>query len=541
MSEVPKPLLVYNRIEANRRRTRQLLALFAAISLPFASGATVWSLPLVSSIGLFVVLLVPSLMEAMQNASLEQAVLAELTLLGSSLLLAAVGLTVAISTLIYRYSSTLVLRAARARAVSRKDELQLHRIVENLCLGAGLPQPRLHIIESTTPNAFALGRDPQQAALVVTRGLLTLLDRRELEGVIAHELSHIGNQDIRLDTTLAGLVGTLTLPWTIIMAVLRSHPVLVALAVVVAMPLLSGFLLLGWFGLTELPIQVREGTGQEFPPILWWWGLHAFATPFYMLLIAPLLARLLRRCVSREREFLADADAVALTRNPDALAMALVTVGSAHGAPIKVGPATAHIYFVDPIRSDGPWLARWFRSHPPIEDRLDLLLRMGSGIAPSALHDAIRSGAKQRDAVTADEGSATAAVSSRQGVEPRASTPLTWESPDSLDVREIKTDGNADPGAMGAAPKRPLQHTELDAQAILLAEEGTLGQPFRLVDGMTVLYSEPDGWSPVAGELSQGAVVTLEARDRGFVKVSTESGSAGYIGHRTRLVPIADH
>ena len=598
MSEVPEPLLVYNRIDANRRRTRQLLVAFAAAMLPFASGATVWlAMPVLFTIGLFVVGLAPGLADAMEPASLEQAVMVEAGLFGSALILVMIALVVATTLLIYRYSSAMVLRAAQARPVAREDELDLHRIVENLCIGAGLPKPRLHLIESSTPNAFATGRTAGQAELVVTRGLLTLLDRRELEGVVAHELSHIGNQDIRLNTTLAGLVGTLTLPLTMIMAVLRSHPIVAVLGIVVGLPLVSSVLLLGWFGLTELSEQVREATGQELPPILWWWGLHSLATPFYMVLIAPVVGRLLRRGVSREREFLADADAVALTRNPESLALALIKVGSAHDTSIKVGPATAHIYFVDPVPADGPWLAGWFRSHPPVGDRLELLSQMGSGIAPSAVQEAMRAGTASRPA--AESARSAVAVKSaarvgrftRQGLRPALALsgviflmqlwrgPLgladillivfaaatIWyhwrrrdpsakdkdksaaavETPNrvehhSSNITSPSPEGHFSLTAMTNAHVSPLPELESDGGSALLAEEADLGRRFRLAEPMTVLYSKPDGWSPAVGQLPEGTAITLEARESGFVQVRTQGGSVGYLGRRTRLVPTID-
>jgi heat shock protein HtpX len=561
MSEMPEPLLVYNRINTNRRRTRQLLVAFAVAMLPFASGATVWlAMPVLFTIGLFVVGLAPGLADAMEPASLEQAVMVEAGLFGSALILVMIALVVATTLLIYRYSSAMVLRAAQARPVAREDELDLHRIVENLCIGAGLPKPRLHLIESSTPNAFATGRTSGQAELVVTRGLLTLLDRRELEGVVAHELSHIGNQDIRLNTTLAGLVGTLTLPLTMIMAVLRSHPIVAVLGIVVGLPLVSSVLLLGWFGLTELSEQVREATGQELPPILWWWGLHSLATPFYMVLIAPVVGRLLKRGVSREREFLADADAVALTRNPESLALALIKVGSAHGTPIKVGPATAHIYFVDPVPADGPWLAGWFRSHPPVGDRLELLSQMGSGIAPSAVQAAMRAGTASRPAAESARTAVAVKSGARVGRFTRHELHPALALSGVIVLMQLWRGllGLADillivfaatiwyywrrrgPSAKDKDRSAAAVETPSQVESALLAGEADLGRRFCLAEPMTVLYSKPDGWSPAVDQLPEGTAITLEARESGFVQVRTQGGSVGYLGRRTRLVPAVD-
>src|SRR5262245_48863153 len=133
----------------------------------------------------------------------------------------AIGFAAITVFLIWRYGTRMLLRAAHAKPVGIGEETALIRLVENLCIGAGLPMPRVYVVESPAPNAFATGRDPQTASLVVTRGLLTLLDRRELQGVIAHELSHIGNHDTRLSTTLAALVTTLCLPIRIVTAPFR--------------------------------------------------------------------------------------------------------------------------------------------------------------------------------------------------------------------------------------------------------------------------------------------------------------------------------
>jgi len=583
MSRVSEPLLVYNRIDANRRRTRQLLALFAVAVLPFASGATVWlGLPLVFIVGLFSVLGVPALQDSMDGTTLQQAILVQASLIGLALVLSTLGLVAITVAFVYASSNKLVLRAARARPVARRDEPGLHRIVEILCVGAGLPKPELHVIESSMPNAFATGREPRRAALVVTRGLLTLLGRRELEGVVAHELSHIGNQDIRLQTTLAGLAGTLTLPLTVVMAVLRSHPLVAGLAVAIAVPMASGLLMVMWVGLTEAPRLFRESTGQPFPPVLWWWGLHSMATPFYMVLIAPVMARLLKRAVSREREFLADADAVTLTRNPEALALALVKVASATGSPIGVGPATTHLYFVDPIPDGGPWLAGWFRSHPPVADRLDVLGRMGSGIAASAVQEAVSLGVARGPVGDSAQPATTVRSRGAFGRYARrtfhpalvifAAVVLTrlWRGPlgfadllvfvgacfafwyytrhrsPSADRRGAATvatppqlEQSISSGHTPGSPGGQTDATEMTRTFAISAEEADLGERLRLAEP-TTLYSRPDGWSDVVEELPKGMVVRIKAWDTGFARVDTESGRTGYVGRRTRLVPLRD-
>jgi heat shock protein HtpX len=371
VSDDRERVLVYDRIEANRRKTRLLLGTVALILLPVASGATVWLMPLLMIPLMILVGSSPGLQQSIQQSSPADLVALEGGLLALSLGLVTLFIALATTFLIHRYASALVLRAAGARPVEREAELDLHRSVENLCIGMGLPRPRLYLIESESANAFATGRDPEHAAVAVTRGLLTLLDRRELEGALAHELSHIGNHDVRLATTLAGLIGALSLPGRLFAALLR-HRVLAILALFVGAQVGIGLAAAAWV--------LLSGALAEFPPFIRWWSLHAISAPFYVVVLAPLLGRLVRRAVSREREFLADADAVLVTRNPGALALALVKASSATGAPLRAGAATAHLYFVDPVRGEGPWIAQPFRSHPPVEERLDLLARMGGDV-----------------------------------------------------------------------------------------------------------------------------------------------------------------
>ena len=191
----PQPILVYDRIAQNRRRSIFLLALFAIILLPFVAQATMF---------LIHVLKFRLLFSDDELKSLAPAFLAVMSFF-PVIILSAVLLG-------YYSASALVLRMLHARLVQQEEEPELYRTVENLCIGAGLPQPRLYVLESKVPNACAIGLNPAQAILVVTRGLMDLLDRRELEGVLAHELSHIGNHDIRLNTLVAALVTTLRLP-----------------------------------------------------------------------------------------------------------------------------------------------------------------------------------------------------------------------------------------------------------------------------------------------------------------------------------------
>jgi len=250
------------------------------------------------------------------------------------------GLFVTIS---YYSASSLVLSISRAKEVKHDENPDLYHIVENLCIGSGLPMPKIYIIEDTAPNAFATGRDPQHATVVVTSGLLQKLDKLELEGVIAHELSHIGNYDVRLMTLVVVLVG------------------LVAL--------LADFMLLfTWFGAGRRPSNRGHGEGMAGAIIL----VAAVAAA----ILAPLAAQLIKLAISRSREYLADASAALLTRYPEGLARALEKI-AADTEPLEVAnKATAHLYIVNPLKGHKSWANNLFSTHPPIEERVRRLRAM---------------------------------------------------------------------------------------------------------------------------------------------------------------------
>jgi len=386
------PLLVYNRIDRNRRTTRVLVAAFSMALLPCVSAGAVLVVPFVALAGGVIAFMmygralaaslesleVPARTGSLHTvADLPQPLLVIIgVLLAVALLLSVVALIAATAYLISRYGARLVLRLARARPVGRDAEPALWRTVENLCIGAGLPMPSLHLIESPAPNALATGRDPQSAALVVTRGLITLLDARELQGVIAHELSHIGNHDIRLTTTLTALVGTLSLPFRVVTTPIRkafqSHWTLGLLAASVYTPLLASLVFTLWGGSSD------GDPLAELPLFIGWWALHATFAPVYALFVAPLIGLVIRQAVSRQREFLADADAALLTRDPIGLALALAKIGAARGDRLLDVEACVHLYCVDPQGERGSLLHWLFPSHPPLQQRIDLLARMGA-------------------------------------------------------------------------------------------------------------------------------------------------------------------
>jgi len=240
-------------------------------------------------------------------------------------------------------------------------EAECRRLLDNLAIGSGLPPPKLYVIESSQPNAFAAGVDPEHSVVVVTRALLGLLDERELEGVLAHELSHIGNRDTRLNTFVAAIALFLRLPY-----LLRK--------------------------------RARQGTKVEWSPMRRYRNYWRFTlTPIYLYIffIAPVLAAIIRAAISRSREFLADADAALLTRYPEGLIRALSKIRGAGSAVQTANPVVSHLYFADPTTagfSSGLFGSNLFGSHPPIDQRILRLAEFNSGVAPSVIEEAVRAG-----------------------------------------------------------------------------------------------------------------------------------------------------
>jgi heat shock protein HtpX len=233
----------------------------------------------------------------------------------------------------------LVLQVSGAREVSPDEQPVLHNVIEELCIASGLPKPRLHLIESSAPNAFATGRDPAHASVAVTRGLLETMNREELQGVLAHEMSHVRNLDVRYATVVGVLVGTVAL-------------------------LCDGFWRSARFG--------RRGRwgGRGGAPVV-------AALALLLALLAPLASRLIQMAVSRRRELLADATAVELTRNPLGLASALRKIASDRAQLEVANRATQHMYIVNPVKSFGMSSPALFSTHPPIEARIRILESMG--------------------------------------------------------------------------------------------------------------------------------------------------------------------
>jgi heat shock protein HtpX len=239
----------------------------------------------------------------------------------------------------YWYSDRLVISMTGAKEVSREQYPDLWNSLENLSITAGLPMPKLYVIDDPSPNAFATGRDPKHAAVAVTTGLLKILDKTELEGVLAHELSHIGNRDMLVATITVVLVG--------FVAILSDM-----------------FLRSAQFGGRD-----RDNKIQGF----------VFIAGIILAIFAPLIAKLIHLAISRKREFLADASGALLTRYPEGLASALQKI-SAHVGPMKrTNHATAHLFISDPFdkedqKSFFSKIDSLFMTHPPMKERVSALL-----------------------------------------------------------------------------------------------------------------------------------------------------------------------
>ncbi len=236
----------------------------------------------------------------------------------------------------YWHSDKIVLKMSGAKEVKKAEAPELYRLVENLCISAGLPLPRVYIINDPAPNAFATGRNPNKAVIAVTTGLLDKLEKSELEGVVAHELSHIGNRDILIATIATIMVGIIVL-------------------------LADLFIRWSIFG-----GQRRSRSGGQADLII-------TIAAIVLAILAPLFAYLLQFAVSRKQEYKADADAALLTRYPEGLARALEKISADPNQVRKASRATAHMYIASPLRAKqkkSSWWSRVMATHPPTEQRI---------------------------------------------------------------------------------------------------------------------------------------------------------------------------
>ena len=299
-------VLIYDRIAANRRKT---LLLMVAFFIVVAVAATAIGIILGLPPGLAPIVLVFIVIFA-----------------GFS----------------YFGSAGVALAVAGARPVAAEEEPQLHRTVENLCIGAGLPMPKVYVIEDGSMNAFATGRDPEHASVAVTRGLMNKLERRELEGVLAHELSHVGNRDTLLMTTIVVLIGALAL-----IADLAFRAT--------------------WYG-AGARRSYRDKNSKGAAALLLIALIAAIA--------GPIIGRIIALAVSRQREYLADASGALLTRYPEGLAGALEKIRGDKDPLDAATKATEHLYFVNPLTAHESMLNSLFSTPPPIDERIRLLRAM---------------------------------------------------------------------------------------------------------------------------------------------------------------------
>lgn len=244
----------------------------------------------------------------------------------------------------YFHGDSILLAASRAHEIHKADHPQLFNVVEELTIAAGLPMPKIYIIEDSAPNAFATGRDPQNASVAITRGLLEKLNREELQGVMAHELAHIQNRDILYATLIGAIAGAIILIADVFLRSLR-------------------------FSSRGRSSRSREGKGGGGVAVIVLVGM-------ILAILAPVIARLLQLAVSRQREYLADASAALLTRYPEGLASALEKIARDPDPLEAASRATQHLYIVNPFEKERWSLDSLWSTHPPLQERIQRLRAM---------------------------------------------------------------------------------------------------------------------------------------------------------------------
>src|SRR3990167_8708472 len=242
----------------------------------------------------------------------------------------------------YYSSDKLVMAISGAKQIQKKNNIELFRIVENLTIASGLPMPKIYTIDDTAPNAFATGRDPKHASIAFTTGIVTKLNKLELEGVTAHELSHVGNYDTRLMTIVSILVGSIAL-------------------------VADFFLRMVWWGGRSRDDD-NNGSGNGLVMVI----------ALVLAILTPIIATLIQLAVSRKRELLADASGALLTRYPEGLASALEKIAHDPKPLRTANHATAHMYIINPFkgRDSKAFFASLFNTHPPLEERIKILRSM---------------------------------------------------------------------------------------------------------------------------------------------------------------------
>jgi heat shock protein HtpX len=263
---------------------------------------------------------------------------------GAAVTIGAVILGVLLSLGSYFAGDKLVLATSGAKEVTAATAPQLVNVVQEMSIAAGVPMPKVYVIDDTAPNAFATGRDPQHASVAITTGLLQKLDREELQGVLGHELSHVRNYDIRFTLLVAVLVGSIAL-------------------------LADFFLRFTFWGGGRRSSRDRDGGGGALVAIV-------YIVAIVLAILAPIIARFVQLAVSRQREYLADASSVELTRNPQGLERALAKIAADKEVLEVANRATQHLYFTNPIKKFEARSSAMFSTHPNIVDRINRLRQL---------------------------------------------------------------------------------------------------------------------------------------------------------------------
>ncbi|MGA2269087.1 MAG: M48 family metalloprotease [Bryobacteraceae bacterium] len=355
-----------------------------------------------------------------------------------------------------------VLSLCGARPAS-SAEGEVYRLLERLAAAAGLPTPRLYVIDSPAPNTLAAGMDPWHSAVAVTQGLLALLDPRELEGVLAHALSHIGNRDTRLNTIVAALALLPRLPYLLLRRGIQERP---------QSTLYRSRSHSGWLRLLLLLALL---------PVL-----------VYVFVIAPLLACVIRSAISRSREFLADADAARLTRDPEGLLRALAKIRGAGSSVPGSNPVIAHLYLADPSPRGarvGLFSGNPLAAHPPIDQRITRLAQLEQPVAVSVVEGAVRAG----QAFARDH------------------PPLTRPE-----------------------PAETIPRDELSA----LTTGNPMGRVYRLLGAGTPVYDRADVNSPVLARVAPGDLLVAFNDPGKLRQVITSNQTFGYIPFSVKLQPV---
>jgi heat shock protein HtpX len=383
---------VYNRIAKNRRKTWLLVALAIASIVPFVASASYGATHLVFSFFVHRTHLsaaqqqqaldridrYPAEYREQVRAQFERRMAVDRLVRGQQdtdddrlrfqvMVLVSAALLAVLGLLFWALASSptsSLLTMCGARPAGAGPEADAKGLLENLAIAAGLPTPKLYVIDTSTPNAFAAGVDPHRSVVAVTSGLLALLDRRELEGVLAHELSHIGNRDTRLNTIAASIALFLRLPYLLRQQAQKQR----AKAHDGPSALSRGFQIYRWL---LSPVYI------------------------YIFFIAPVLAAAMRAAISRGREYLADADAALLTRDPEGLIRALSKIRGAGSVVSGSNPAVSHLYFADPSAPSsglGLLTGNLLATHPPIDQRISRLAEFNFGATASVIESAVRAG-----------------------------------------------------------------------------------------------------------------------------------------------------